>query len=67
MAHIATVINCTVRVARKSKKLGIIVAAAGNYLGFQEFTAEELQGFLATEDVPPSQASEPVKGSGIDY
>lgn len=56
VAFIATVINCTAQVATKSKKLDIIVAAVGKYLRLQEFTAEDLQGLLATEDVTPSQA-----------
>lgn len=40
VAPIATAINCTAQVARKSKKLDIIVAVAGKYSKLQEFTGE---------------------------
>lgn len=62
VAFIATVINCPAQLERKSKKLDIIVAAAGKYPGLQEFTAD-LEGLFATEDAPPFQAPEPVYGS----
>lgn len=38
--------------AQITKKLDIIVAAAEKYLVLQEFTAEDIQGVLAMEDVP---------------
>lgn len=41
----------------------IIVAAIERYLELQEFTAEDLQGVSAMEDVLPSQASQPVQGT----
>lgn len=48
-AFIATVLYC---MAQITKKLDIIVAAAEKYLVLQEFTAEDIQGVLAMEDVP---------------
>ena len=54
VAFIATVINCTAQVSKKSKKLDIIVAAAEKSLGFKDLTSKDLQGLLAPED-PTSQ------------
>lgn len=67
VAFIATVINCTAQVSKKSKKMDIIISAANMFLGLQDFTAEALQGLLSLGNVPPSQeASEPVLGPDLE-
>lgn len=44
VAFIATAINCTAQVKRKSQKLDIIVAVAGTYLGIHSGRCAALPG-----------------------
>jgi hypothetical protein len=53
VAFIATVINCTAQVSKKSKKLDVIVAATERFLALMDFTS-------APEDQPSQVPLEPV-------
>ena len=61
VAFIATVVNCTAQVSKKSKKLDVVVVAAEKFLGLKDFTLQEV---LARED-PTSQI--PLEGSDPLY
>jgi hypothetical protein len=51
VAFIATVINCTAQVSKRSKKLDIIVAE--KLLGLKDFTSEDLRGYCRWKTRPP--------------
>jgi hypothetical protein len=53
VAFITTVVNGTAKVERKSRKITIIVDVAEQFLGLEDFSAEEMHGVLARA-IPPS-------------
>jgi hypothetical protein len=55
LEFIAMVINCTALMEWKSQKIDVVVAAAQNYFGVRDFSADDLQEVLR-EGVPSSQA-----------